>query len=114
MKIRNNNPLDLEADDREVITVTISMIGSGTVFLVNHSLDGSGGPVTQGSNIVFTANKAKHDPSLLTLLFGFSNPSGGAYQTVITGSSGGDTSTFSVLQSFGIASDSITYTFDIL
>lgn len=106
MRIRNNNPLDLEGSDGEVITIKVT--SEGTVHLVNYNLDGSewGG----GS---FTLNKAAHDPSILVMFFTFSNPSGGRYEIEVTGSHGG-ISNYTVSQVYGEASDSITYTFDIV
>jgi hypothetical protein len=112
MRIRNNNPLDLEGDDQERITVTVQ--STGTVHAVNFVLDGHGSALAQGQPLVFTLNKSQHDPSILTMLFTFSNPTGGAYAIDVAGSNGGQVSHFAVTQSFGIPGDSITYTIDVV
>ena len=114
MKIRNNNPLDLEGADGEKITVEVH--SSGTKNLVSHTLDGQTASLPSDqptSTLSFTLNKAKHDPSILTMLFTFSDPDGGNYDIAVSGSSGGQTSHFSVTQFFGIPGDSISYTIDV-
>ncbi len=112
MKIRNNDPLDLEGDNSETITVKVQ--SSGTQFLVNYVLDGAGSPLSAGQPLVFTLDKSKHDPSILTFLVTFSDPAGGVYRFEVTGSNNVDTSIYVVTQSFGIPGNSFTYTFDVV
>lgn len=115
MKIRNNNPLDLEGRDGEVITVDVQ--STGTKHLVSRTLDGqtSSAPSDGSSSILsFSLNKATHDPSVLTMLFTFSESDGGNYDISVRGNAaGGQTSHFSVSQFFGIPGDSISYTIDV-
>jgi hypothetical protein len=109
MKIRNNNPLDLQGQDGEQITVRVT--ATGTVYAVTHDLDGTSGvhpPVFS-----FTLNRAANNPSILVLFFIFSNNGGGIYSITTTGSAGGDTAHYSVAQFQNEASNAIAYTFDI-
>ncbi len=114
MKIRNNNPLDLEGADQETITVEVQ--SSGTKHLVSYTLDGQTSSLPSDrstSTLNFVLNKSKHDPSILTMLFTFSDPDGGNYDITVRGSGGGQTSHYSVTQFFGIPGDAISYTFDV-
>ncbi len=110
MKIRNNNPLDLEGKDGEKITITV--VASGTVYAVTYDLDGTTAPLPPSFS--FTLDKAANDPSVLVLFFVFSNNGGGIYSLTVTGSAGGDTSHYSVAQFQNEASNAIAYTFDIV
>lgn len=112
MRVRNNNPLDLEGDDGE--TITVSVTSGGTVFGVNFALDGKKGTMSPGVPLTFTLNKAKKDPTLLTMLFTFSGKKDGFYDITVTGSNGGGISFNEVAQVFAIASNSNTYTFDVM
>jgi hypothetical protein len=114
MKIRNNNPLDLEGADGEKITVEIT--STGTASLVSYTLDGQTNSLPSDqpvSSLSFTLKKAAHDPSVLTMLFTFSEADGGNYDIVVSGSGGGQTSHYSVTQFFGIPGDSISFTLDV-
>ena len=111
MKIRNNNPLDLEGDDRETITVNITVQGS--LHLVNSNLDGVGAPLAAGIPLAFTLNKAANDPSVLVLFFTFTNPGGAIYHIDVTGSNGG-VSHYTITQIPGQAANAIAYTFDLV
>jgi hypothetical protein len=111
MKIRNNNPLDLEGQDGETITVKIA--AHGTLHLVNSNLDGVGAPLSAGIPLTFTLSKAAHDPSVLVLFFTFTNPSGAIYDIDVTGSGGGS-SHYTVIQLPGQAANAIAYTFDVV
>ena|SRR5947207_4838840 len=114
MKIRNNNPLDLEGVDGEKITVEIT--STGTKNLISYTLDGrtTSLPSDQpASSLSFTLNKAAHDPSVLTMLFTFSEADKGNYDLAVSGSDGGQTSHYSVTQFFGIPGDSISFTLDV-
>jgi len=110
MKIRNNNPLDLEGQDGERITVNV--VATGTVYAVSYDLDGTAAPLPP--TFSFTLNKAANNPSILVLFFIFSNSGGGVYSLTVTGSAGGDTSHFSETQFHDQATDSIAYAFDIV
>jgi hypothetical protein len=113
MKIRNNNPLDLEGADGEKITVEVS--SNGTRNLVSYTLDGQTSSLSDQStsSLSFVLNKAQHDPSVLTMLFTFSEPDKGNYDLAVSGSAGGQTSHYSVTQFFGIPGDSISFTIDV-
>lgn len=109
MKIRNNNPLDLEGQNGEVITVQIS--ATGTVFAVSRDLNGESDAAPPSFS--FRLDKSRNDPSILVLFFIFSNNGGGVYSMTVTGSAGGDTAHYSVAQFQNEASNAIAYTFDI-
>jgi len=114
MRIRNNNPLDLEGSDQEAIVVDVH--SSGTKHLVSYTLDGSTASLPSdrpNSTLDFVLQRDKHDPSILTMLFTFSDPDGGNYEITVRGSGGGQTSHYSVTQFFGIPGDAISYTFDV-
>ena len=112
MRIRNNNPLDLSGVNAENITVSVRA-NNQTIFGVTFDLDGAKGVLPQPFN--FTLSKPAQAPfvSVLTLFFVFSSGGGGAYELVVSGSQGGDTSHFTVSQFEDMAADSIAYTFDI-
>jgi len=110
MKIRNNNPLDLEAPDGEEITVTVQA-GGTTGFAVDFDLDGTAGPMP--TPLKFKLNKAANDPSILVLFFTFQGNGGGSYSITVTGQQG-DTSLYTVVQFGNQASNSVAYTFDVV
>ena len=109
MQIRNNNALDLAGDDLEQITVSAVSKQHGDT--VAYALDGlPGGPLP--SPFSFQLNKARRDPSVLTLVFTFVG-SGGSFEITVCGSNGGPQSVYTFNQ-FGVAAGSISYTFDVL
>ena len=109
MKIRNNNDLDLAGDDGEQITVEATPRKPGDT--VAYALDGvKGGALPNPFR--FKLDKAKNDPSVLTLVFTFVG-SNGAFEINVTGSNGGPTS-FYTFEQFGVAVGSISYTIDVL
>jgi hypothetical protein len=110
MKIRNNNPLDLEGDDTELITVDIT--SAGTVFAVARDLDGMSAKFVNPWS--FTLDKTTNDPSVLVLFFTFSNKKGGLYKITVSGSHGGDVSHYQVAQFQNEPDDAIAYTFNII
>lgn len=115
MRIRNNNPLDLEGNDGEQITVTVK--SSGTKHLVSFTLNGSTSSLPSNddtSRIQFVLDKSADDPVLLTMLFTFSDPEGGNYELTVSGSPGGQVAHHSVTQFFGIPGDAITFTIDVM
>lgn len=114
MRIMNNNPLDLQGTDHEVLTVTVD--SSGTENLVSYTFDGQTSNLEPGvshSSFSVTLDKSRNDPSLLTMLFTFSDTKKGRYVITITGSDGGDPSVYTVEQFFAVPGDSITYTIDV-
>jgi hypothetical protein len=115
MRILNNNPLDLAGVDGEKITVQVKSVG--TRHLVSYTLDGQTASLptdNSASELSFTLAKNRHDPSLLTMMFTFSEPDGGNYEISVSGDQGGQTSHYAVTQFFGIPGDSITYTIDVV
>ena len=114
MRIRNNNPLDLEGNDGEQITVNVK--ATGTKRLVSFTLNGdtSSLPSDGPAPIRFVLHKAKNDPVLLTMLFTFSEAEGGNYDLTVSGSAGGQVAHHAVTQFFGIPGDSITFTIDVI
>lgn len=113
MRMRNNNPLDLEGADNEQITVAVR--SSGTKHLVSFTLNGATSSLPSDdatSQLSFTLGK-ENDPTVLTMLFTFSEGDGGNYDITVSGSGGGQVAHYSVTQFFGIPGDSISYTFDV-
>lgn len=109
MQIRNNNALDLTAEDGEQITIkAVSKKAGDTVAF---ALDGVGGGALPNP-FTFTLDKTQNNPSVLTLVFTFVG-GGGAFDVTVSGSKGGPDSFFTFNQ-FGVAAGSISYTFDIL
>ena len=113
MRIRNNNPLDLEGNDGEQITVDVH--ATGTKRLVSFTLNGATNslPSEGPSRIPFVLDKT-NDPVLLTMLFTFSEPDGGNYDLTVSGSAGGQVAHHAVTQFFGIPGDAITFTIDVM
>jgi hypothetical protein len=110
MRIRNNNPLDLEGDNGEQITVKIS--ASGTVFAVAYDLDGNAGNFSTFHP--FTLNKAANNPSVLVLFFTFSNKKGGLYEIDVSGNNGGNISHYKVSQFLKEPDDAIAYAINVI
>lgn len=109
MKIRNNNPLDLEGQSGEQIVVKIQ--ASGTVFAVTYDLNGTTAPLPQPFSFKLSSS---NNPTILVLFFVFSNSSGGFYNINVTGNPGGDTSHYTVAQFSGEAANAVAFTFDIV
>lgn len=112
MKIRNNNPLDLEGNDGETISVKVTAFG--TNLLGNYNLDGVSAKLNAAGSFSFTLNKAANNPSLLTLFLIFTNSSGGVYQVDLSGSAGGHAQHTSNQVTGGFGSSSFTFTIDIV
>ncbi len=109
MKIRNNNPLDLQGTDKEEIKVSVQ--ASGTVRLVTYDLNGE---TKQLPEPFLFKLKIANTPTILVLFFVFSNNGGGSYKIKVTGKAGGDTSLYTVAQFSDEAANAIAYTFDIV
>lgn len=109
MQIKNNNPLDLAGDNKEVITVRVVSKKPGDT--VAYALDGVKGGVLPNP-FTITLDKVAHDPNVLTLVFTFVG-SGGAFEITVNGSNGGPTSFYSFDQ-LGVAVGSISYTIDVI
>jgi hypothetical protein len=86
--------------------------GGTTGFAVDYDLDGTSAPLPKP--LRFTLNKGNNNPSILVLFFTFQGTGGGTYTTVVKGSQGGDTSTYTIAQFGNQASNAIAYTFDII
>lgn len=110
MKIINNVPTDLEGADGETITVQVT--ASGTVFAIAYDLDGSSGALTDP--LKFTLKKtATKSVSVLVLFFTFSGNNGGVYDIRVSGSGGGDVSSYKVIQFPNQPSNAIAYAINI-
>ena|SRR5437763_10364146 len=106
MKILNNNPLDLSADNGE--TISVSVTANGTVNAVTFNLNDaawSGGS--------FVVNKATKSSYVLVVFVVFSNPNSGVYTITLAGSHGGS-STYTITQLPNQASNAIAFTIDIV
>ena len=115
MNIHNNNPLDLSGADEEIITVTVEENTGKPLlcsFVRNLLHKGSLDPDLSSDSFTFPLDQGERDPTLLTLLFTFTG-SDDHYHIEVSGSEGGPTSHFDVVQEFEVPGDSITYTFDI-
>ncbi|HJT28011.1 MAG TPA: hypothetical protein VJ784_11420 [Pyrinomonadaceae bacterium] len=113
MRIRNNDPLDLEGIDGEQITVGVS--ATGTKRLVSFTLNGqtSSLPTTGPAQIRFVLRKV-NSPVILSMLFTFSESEGGNYDLTASGSPGGQIARHSVTQFSGIPGDSIFFTIHVI
>jgi hypothetical protein len=105
MRVLNNNPLDLQGDNGETISVSIS--ASNTVNSHTNNLNGA--PLA-GNSFVLDKNVA--NPYVLLIFVIFSGSSGGLYDITVTGSNGG-TSQYSIHQYSGQASNAIAYSISI-
>lgn len=109
MEIRNNSPQNLAGVDGEQITVRVVSRKPGDTAAF--ALDGGPrGPLP--NPFTFQLNKARRDPSVLTLTFTFVG-AGGAFDVTVTGSDGGPPSIFTFHQ-FGVPVGSVSYTFDVV
>jgi hypothetical protein len=107
MKMLNNDPLDLSGDQDEKITISItSSYPGGPAYNIN--LNGS---TFAGSS--FTLDKNVKNPYQLLVSVIFKTNSGGSYKLTVQGSNGGDTSTYTINQYAGQASNAVTYTIDV-
>jgi len=92
-------------------SITVSVQATGTVHLVNSDLDGlDGGPLTADESLTF---KVTNQTRTLTLLFTFSNNSGGEYEVTIKGDQGGEDTDTVDQGSFGIPATSAEYRFQL-
>lgn len=77
--------------DGEVITIDVR--ATGTEFLVNHSKPGGGTPLIKNQPLVLTMNESQATgtpkSTTVTLVFSFSDDSGGRYDWTVSGSEGG-------------------------
>lgn len=105
MRMRNNNPLDLEAADGEVIAAGVQ--ATGTTPVVNYLLNGKAWAGGQ-----FVVSKAV-DPMELRVQVVFSGTSGGVYDITLMGD-GGSNSRYSVGQPHGEAVNSFYFTIDVV
>lgn len=108
MKLRNGNRFEIDVAKDEKITVQITQ-STGIADLVNYSQDGGSAPgplpvnAPCGVKFVKTGN--------LAVTAHFTDPGGGNFTTQVTGSSGGDTSTFPFNQATGEPFKTLVYTF---
>ena len=91
-------------------TITVTTQSSGTVHGVNYDLDGQGGtPLGAGQPLTFKIASTR----VLTLLFTFTNPSGGKYMIGIQSDQGGSDTDQVDQGSFGIPAISAEYRFQL-
>lgn len=118
MKIKS--PGVFEVKDGEVIKIDVR--ATGTLFGVNHSINGAGAPLQQGQPLQLRMDKsaaqgASFIPNArstdVLLLFNFSGDSGGRYDLTVTGDPGGDSFPDFAKQA-GKLPKSTTYTFHIV
>lgn len=111
MKMRNNNPRYLEGNNSETITVQVKARGTGQQVAFSH--DGATGNLLENSPpLTFTLDK-NHDPSILVMVFIYTNLGNGKYEINVTGSSGGS-SQYTVTQFEDEALDTVAYVFDVV
>jgi hypothetical protein len=113
MRIRNNDPLDLEGNDGEQITIDVK--ATGTKRLVSFTLNGqtTSLPTTGPAQVRFVLRK-QNSPVILSMLFTFSESEGGNYDLTASGSFGGQIAHHSVTQFSGIPGDSIFFTIHVI
>ena len=106
MRLKNNDPFDIEGDDGEEITFVMT---KGTVAEVVTNLDGVQQILKKGEKRVFTLKKGKQRELVATYPFKASN--GESYETHVTGKAGGQESVDSFKQIPDMAENSVGYTF---
>ncbi len=110
MIVVSDDPPIFQGQDGEEITVMVH--SSGTVHLVTYTLDsGPAGHLPEGTPLRFDLNKTKHNPSVLKLVFVYTNPNGGSYTVDISGDQGGSWS--KTYSQNGIPVDSKRFTFQV-
>lgn len=114
MIIINEDRLFFGGENGETITVTLKSLN--TRHAVSATLDGSAAKMTstgtQSSTLSFKLDMAKHDPSILLLLFQFFGAGGGLYKVVVRGDKGDKTFTMVVDQLNSVATSKI-FSFDV-
>lgn len=117
MKKRNGSDLQLDCAKDETITVTIAE--TATNLAVTFELNKPPGAVFPAAkSLTFTVQRGDVGPgmpfdALLTLFVTFTGTSGGRYDVTITGSGGGDTSRFFVVQG-ALGADLLNYEFFVV
>ena len=92
-------------------SITVSVQATGTVHLVNSDLDGLGGdPLAADESLTF---RVTNQTRVLTLLFTFSNDSGGSYEVTIESDQGGEDTDTVDQGSFGIPATATEYRFQL-
>ena len=109
MQILNDETLDFAGDDGEQITVrAVSKKAGDTVAFALDGVKGGALP----NPFTFQLDKARNNPSVLTLEFTFVG-AGGSFDVTVSGSHGGPSS-FLTFDQFGVAAGNISYTFNVV
>jgi hypothetical protein len=94
-------------------TITVDVQATGTAHGVNQDLDGAGGaPLGVGQSLTFKVEAPKNH-RVLSLLFTFTNSSGGKYAVKIKGGQGGSDTDEVDQGSFGIPATETEYRFQL-
>jgi hypothetical protein len=110
MKLKGGNRFEIDVDQGEQITLRITQ-STGIVDLVNYSLDGGTNP---GPLPLKTPCNIDPDRTCdLAVTCTFTDPGNGNFTVQVTGSKGGDVSTFGYDQAPGEAFKTLVYTFFI-
>jgi len=106
VKINNKNPLDLQVEQDEVITLQI-VRSIGLVELVNYSLNATSFPGTKPKSepVVFPVQKSSN----FGMTVHYAENAGGSFSVQVTGDRGGDVSVFSAKQAADEAFRTIGY-----
>lgn len=106
MRLKNDDPFDIEGDDNEEITFVMT---AGTVDQVVTNLDNVQEILQQGQARTFKL--AKGQTRRLVVTYSFKATNGEAYETHVSGKPGGDESVDKFQQIPGMDENSVGYTF---
>jgi hypothetical protein len=108
MTLRDGNRFEINVADDEELTVAITQ-STGIADLINYSQNG--GPTPGALPVGTPCKKTPGKPGNLAVTAHFVNSGGGNFTVRVTGSKGGDTSTFTHDQANGESFKTLVYTF---
>ncbi|HJR06837.1 MAG TPA: hypothetical protein VJ842_06240 [Pyrinomonadaceae bacterium] len=111
MEIRNNNPLDLAGAAGEEITVRTT--AKGTAFSVAYAVNDEGDALPPLFRFKLRKPPTTQKAVLLVMTCIFSNPGGGMYHFVVSGSQGSQTANYTVTQFEDEPKNTFAFSFDV-
>lgn len=108
MRLRDGNRFEIDVDQNELITVAITQ-STGIANLVNYSKNGGSTPGTL--SVTTPCSVTYSTTGNLAVTGHFTDPAGGNFTVRVSGSSGGDVSTFPYNQAPDEPFKTLIYTF---